>query len=178
MKVFGVGWAKTGTTTLGECFKSFGFRHYGYKLSLLNMPYTAVMIAKRHDSFEDWPWTLFYKEMDKAFPGSKFVLTTRDSTRWLKSYRNATSKQHPTREMLEARKKIYGVPFERITDSKLVARYERHNNDVIRYFANRPNDLLVVNWEAGDGWERLCEFLGKPIPEKMFPHANKGIYTS
>jgi hypothetical protein len=178
MKVFGVGWAKTGTTTLGECFKSFGFRHYGYQLSLLKMPEMAVLIAKRHDSFEDWPWTIFYKEMDEAFPGSKFILTTRDSARWIKSYRNATSRQqHPTREMLEARQKIYGVPFDRITDSQLVSRYERHNDEVLRYFAERPNDLLVVNWEAGDGWERLCAFLGQPVPDKPFPHANKGTYT-
>jgi hypothetical protein len=177
VKVFGVGWAKTGTTTLGECFKSFGFRHYGYKLSLLNMPEMAISIAKRHDSFEDWPWALFYKEMDEAFPKSKFVLTIRDSTRWLRSYRNATSRQHPTKEMLEARRKIYGFPYSQITDSQLVVRYERHNNDVRRYFADRQSDLLVVNWEEGDGWERLCDFLGQPVPGKPFPHANKGTYT-
>jgi len=177
MKVFGVGWAKTGTTTLGECFKVFGYRNFGYRLSLLNKPGLAMRVAEKNDSFEDWPWVLFYKDMDEAFPGSKFVLTTRASTRWLKSYRNATSKQRPTREQLAARKKVYGVPFERITDTQLVARYERHNDEVIRYFSDRTGDLLVVNWEAGDGWERLCAFLGQPVPDKPFPHANKGTYT-
>jgi len=177
MKVFGVGWAKTGTTTLGTCFRLFGYRHYSYKLSLLNMLEAAIAIAKRHDSFEDWPWALLFKEMDEAFPGSKFILTTRDPGRWLRSYRNATSKQHPTKEMLEARQKIYGIPFHQITDTQLIARYERHNEAVRRYFDKRPGDLLVVDWEAGDGWERLCRFLGKPIPDRPFPHANKGRYS-
>ena len=34
-KVFGVGWAKTGTTTLGECFKILGFDHQSQNLELV-----------------------------------------------------------------------------------------------------------------------------------------------
>ena len=30
MKVFGVGLQKTGTTTLGECFKMLGYKHLSY----------------------------------------------------------------------------------------------------------------------------------------------------
>lgn len=176
MKIFGIGWAKTGTTTLGRCCEILGYSNYGYRLSLVGMPEMAVLIARRFDSFRDWPWTLYYKEMDKAFPGSKFVLTTRDSKNWLRSYRNATSKQHPTHEMLEKRRMIYGIPFEQITDAQLVTRYEQHNNMVKQYFTDR-SDLLVVDWEKGDGWEKLCEFIGKPVPVNPFPHANKGRYN-
>ena len=32
-------------------------------------------------------------------------------------------------------------------------------------------DLLV--WNLKDGWEPLCSFLGKPIPEGSIPHENK-----
>ena len=32
-------------------------------------------------------------------------------------------------------------------------------------------DLLV--WNLEDGWEPLCTFLGKPIPESPIPHDNK-----
>ena len=32
-------------------------------------------------------------------------------------------------------------------------------------------DLLV--WNLKDGWEPLCEFLGKPIPEGPIAHDNK-----
>ena len=32
-------------------------------------------------------------------------------------------------------------------------------------------DLLV--WNLKDGWEPLCSFLGKPIPEEPIPHDNR-----
>lgn len=40
------------------------------------------------------------------------------------------------------------------------------------YFAGRPEDLLIMDICAGDGWEKLCPFLGFEIPETPFPHLN------
>lgn len=34
-----------------------------------------------------------------------------------------------------------------------------------------PKDRLL-EWYIEDGWEPLCQFLGKPIPDVEFPHAN------
>jgi len=34
-----------------------------------------------------------------------------------------------------------------------------------------PEQLLVV--KVGEGWERLCTFLGKPIPATPWPHENQ-----
>jgi hypothetical protein len=48
--------------------------------------------------------------------------------------------------------------------------------EVQKYFNNQPNKLIVLDWEKGDGWIELCEFLGKPVPSLPFPHANKGQY--
>ena len=33
-----------------------------------------------------------------------------------------------------------------------------------------PHQLLI--WNVRDGWEPLCAFLGKPIPDKPFPFEN------
>lgn len=30
----------------------------------------------------------------------------------------------------------------------------------------------LLEWYIEDGWEPLCKFLGKPIPNVEFPHAN------
>ncbi|KAI0593601.1 hypothetical protein F4775DRAFT_494038 [Biscogniauxia sp. FL1348] len=30
----------------------------------------------------------------------------------------------------------------------------------------------LLEWTVEDGWEPLCEFLGKEVPEEPFPHAN------
>lgn len=35
-----------------------------------------------------------------------------------------------------------------------------------------PKERLL-EWSVEDGWEPLCKFLGKPVPEnEPFPHAN------
>lgn len=33
-----------------------------------------------------------------------------------------------------------------------------------------PEKLLV--FEVKQGWEPLCKFLGKPVPDQPFPHVN------
>lgn len=30
----------------------------------------------------------------------------------------------------------------------------------------------LLEWYIEDGWEPLCKFLGKPVPDTPFPHAN------
>ncbi|HEY8520697.1 MAG TPA: sulfotransferase [Gammaproteobacteria bacterium] len=181
-KIFGIGWAKTGTTTLGTCFKILGYKHQGQRLDLVdhlpgNRLEPILAVAARSDTFDDWPWILLYQELDRAFPGSKFVLTLRDSDRWLRSYRNMLRTEPPPSAELRRRRRIlYGFDVETATDEQLVARYEAHNRDVLAYFEGRSDALLTVNWEAGDGWERLCAFVGKPVPDRPLPHANRGSY--
>lgn len=34
-----------------------------------------------------------------------------------------------------------------------------------------PKERLL-EWYIEDGWEPLCKFLGKPVPNVPFPHAN------
>ncbi|KAK7048397.1 hypothetical protein R3P38DRAFT_2504967 [Favolaschia claudopus] len=43
--------------------------------------------------------------------------------------------------------------------------YREHYNMVV------PKERLL-EWTVEDGWEPLCQFLGKPVPDEPFPHAN------
>ena len=55
--------------------------------------------------------------------------------------------------------------------------FEKKASDARGYFSkNRPNDLLVMNICDGEGWEVLCPFLNKPIPNVIFPKKNVTIY--
>ena len=177
MKVLGVGWAKTGTTSLGECLKILGYRHKTQDFGLVDDLGTEreeniYRVAEGYDSFEDWPWILLYEEFDARFPGSKFILTVRDPRSWIVSYRKQLDRAGMSPEMDEWRTKLYGLPFPDVSDAALLERYERHNRDVRAYFADRPDDLLEVDWSTGDGWQELCAFLGRPVPRIAFPHAN------
>lgn len=37
--------------------------------------------------------------------------------------------------------------------------------------------ILVFDVFSGDGWEKLCNFLDRPIPNRPFPHKNIGCYN-
>lgn len=183
-KVFGIGWAKTGTSTLGACFRILGYRHQGQRLELVDDVKRGEMgrilaIAAEKDTFEDWPWIVLYRQLDEAFPESSFVLTTRNPASWLPSYRNMLKRESPPTAELRARRQVlYGFPVETATDAQLVERFERHSRDVREYFANRPESLLTLDWQAGDDWKQLCDFLGVETPDVPLPHANRGTYTT
>nr|XP_039273574.1 uncharacterized protein LOC120347597 [Styela clava] len=51
----------------------------------------------------------------------------------------------------------------------LKKRYRDHNTSVLQ---RAPKDRLL-KMNLSDGWEPLCKFLGKPIPNVPFPHKNK-----
>ncbi len=181
-RVFGVGWAKTGTTTLAACLRALGFDHQSQDLSLVRhlrsgdlSPIRRLAAAKQ--SFDDWPWIALFEELDEWFPGSKFVLTVRDETGWLRSYRNMGGDLRAAPEALNAaRRTLYGLPFPHVSDEQLLERYREHNEAVTARFAGRPDALLVVDWSKGHGWPELCGFLGRPAPAGPFPHANRGRY--
>ena len=56
-----------------------------------------------------------------------------------------------------------------------VKRYNEHNENVTRYFADRPEDLLTVCFETeADPWAPLCEFLERTaMPDVPFPWENR-----
>jgi hypothetical protein len=178
-KVFGVGWAKTGVTTLAGCLRTLGFNHYGQNLSLVPQVASgdltkAMRLAATHDSLTDWPWIAIYRDLDRAFPGSKFVLTTRDPDRWLKSYlRMLAAEGPPTEAMLSFRRILYGFDVADAPPQQLRDRYCRHQAAVLEHFRGREGDLLVVDWELGHGWKELCDFIGLPSPAGPFPHLNR-----
>ena len=41
--------------------------------------------------------------------------------------------------------------------------FKQHNEMVKEFFKNDPNLLLILCWERGDGWDKLCPFLNKEV---------------
>jgi hypothetical protein len=180
-KVFGIGFHKTGTTSLGVALDALGYRvcdgarplraTFG-EARLMRMLETNQLdlicaIATSYDAFRDNPWYLLYSELDHRFPRSRFILTTRDETSWLRSaLRYFGSSESAFRWW------IYGKGSPVGNEDIYLERFRRHEREVREYFADRPDDLLVVDWERGDGWSELTRFLQKPRPHAPFPWAN------
>lgn len=113
---------------------------------------------------------MIYKELDKKIPGSKFILTIRNEESWYKSVaRHIGLLRNANHEWIYGRGK--GLPIE--DKENTIRVYTDHNKEVVEYFRDRPDDLLVVDFTKGDGWDELCGFLGREIPETPFPHFNK-----
>ena len=50
----------------------------------------------------------------------------------------------------------------------MLDRYRRHNAEVA---STIPAERLLV-YDPADGWEPLCRFFGRPIPDEPFPRVN------
>ncbi|WES62882.1 sulfotransferase [Microbacter sp. GSS18] len=172
-KVFCIGFHKTGTSSLAEAFEALGYRVTGPNgvddpdIARNALP-MAKQLVEQYDMFQDNPWPILFRELDELYPGSRFILTVRDTDKWLTSQqRHFGTRTTPMREW------IYDGAGSPVGNEEIYReRYERHNADVLAHFADRPQDLLVMRLEDGDGWEKLAAFLGVPVPDVPFPHAN------
>ena len=175
MKVVGVGLIKTGTKTLGVCLRRWGLKHISrdheaFELWRKGEIETLLRKVGEFDSFEDWPWPLVYREIDREFPGTRFILTRRkDAKTWFRSVCKHAGRTGPT----DYRKYVFGheMPYGR--EKEHIQFYESHLRSVRAYFKDRPGDLLEVCWEDGSGWAELAAFLGFEPPDAPFPHLNK-----
>lgn len=177
MKVFCIGFQKTGTTSLEAALTHLGYRVCDVRFEIIpdlrQKDFSAVWpIVDQYDALRDNPWPLLFRELDEKYPGSKFILTIRDDASWIKSVVNHFGNK-PS-EMLDF---VYGYPIPIGHEDVFLQTYRKHNQDVLRYFADRKEDLLVLDLNKEAKWAPLCTFLGKEIPTKPFPHQNKGAYT-
>ncbi|HSC19729.1 MAG TPA: sulfotransferase [Rhizomicrobium sp.] len=184
-KVFGIGFQKTGTSSLDAAVRLLGYCADGgvfintpnKKSSLwIAPPLTnakvlerVLPIAREKEAFSDNPWPLLYRELESLFPDSKFVLTVREPQRWLQSLVRHFGGSES--DMLEW---LYGVRSVAGNEARCLQIYEAHNSAVREHFAARPNALLELDIEKEPRWNELCAFLGKPVPQQPFPRANTG----
>ncbi|MEL7250858.1 MAG: sulfotransferase family protein [Bacteroidota bacterium] len=173
-KVICIGWHKTGTTTLGDALLILGYRVLGARLDMAEYllredTQTPIALAGNFDALQDVPWNALYQELDQTYPGSKFILTVRDENKWLES-----AQKHFKETYTPMREWLYGEGVLLGNEALYLERFRQHYQEVTSYFAGREDDLLVLDLTAGDKWEKLCTFLGQPIPERAFPHSNKG----
>lgn len=176
-KVFCIGFQKTGTTSLYAALEQLGYktaavigRDWSAERLAADGAAACIKAAREFDAAQDMPWPIFFRELDAAYPGSRFILTVRDPEKWF-----ASIEGHFGANEGEMQAFVYGRGAAAPAGNK--ARYletlRQHEAAVRAHFADRPNDLLVMNLEAGEGWAELCAFLGAPVPADPFPTRNK-----
>ena len=198
IEVLGAGFGRTGTLSLKFALEALGYdKCYHMMEVLLNEGHVAqwrkaargetidwVELYQGYRATVDWPSANFWRELRLAYPNAKVILTLRDSEQWYASVMNtiwklssralADGHDRGDEEMIERALMGDEVIWSRVFDNRMedqdhvIACYERHNQAVIDHVP--PEQLLV--YRPGDGWEPLCEFLEKPVPNMKYPKLN------
>ena len=154
-------------------------------------------ILEKYDAVTDTPvcFPEIYKKLDEQYENIKFIYTTRYIGGWLKSVETHSHKkryQEKFKKRLNTYKHynpdvdlvfscdsigfieyMYKVPYRKLSAQAFKAAYISHQNEVFDYFKSREKDLLVIDLGKDEPWPKLCEFLGKEIPNTSFPHKGK-----
>jgi hypothetical protein len=134
-----------------------------------------------YEASVDFPACVFYRELMAAFPDALVVLSVRDPERWWKSFSRLLGLVNKTRFFffvpmfrkfatmnIHMVDRVFGGSTQK---DDCIARYLQHV-DAVK--ATVPAERLLV-FSVTEGWEPLCRFLGHPVPDIPFPHANAGI---
>lgn len=185
-KVFGIGFHKTGTTSLAKALTILGYKTihgdspeeppYGDMgvslLKLIDNGDFQLPTIKAYDAFTDNPYFSIWEALDENYPNSKFILTIRDEETWIKSCIGFFG----GKEVLPMRTWMFGEyadPSLSLEAKNVwLHKYQAHNQNIMEHFKGRSNDLLVMDLSKESEWKQLCAFLNQPIPKDVFPHEN------
>ena len=193
-KVFGIGLSRTGTTSLTDALTVLGYGaiHFFNPLPKRIIEWEDFF---HFDAFTDSTVSFQFEKLYAAFPNAKFIYTEREMSAWVRSNSNLY-KPRGFSSTIEfkawlARPKSEQGKFDRLYHchhpnyiaayESLYARfsdwetaYHAYEDRVNRFFADKPADkLLRVDITKEKSWDKLCDFLDKPIPKAVFPHSNK-----
>ncbi|RPA59641.1 sulfotransferase family protein [Shewanella frigidimarina] len=179
-KVFIIGLPRTGTTSVSVALLEQG-------LTVAHQAFTkqAFMLA---DAVSDAPCFSDYQQLDKLFPNAKFVYLDRPLDKWLPSMQMLLGRMlvhldkdkgrfHPV--MKRSFNHCFDIwQVEDVFDeAHLTACYQRHQQQVLSYFAGR-NDFITIDISVAGSFATLLQFidLAEPdtaeLPQLNFPQLN------
>lgn len=183
MQILGVGISKTGTYSLAEALKLLGYTTIHHDKTRLNDVLDGSNNAPDFlcyndiDAVVDIPSAYFYRELLAAYPQAKAILTVRDINDWWQSIEYHFNEVRPIYDPMSQpfttllRNRVYGS--HRATEYLFKRVYQQHIEQVQRDID--PARLLIMDITKGDGWQKLCPFLGVEIPSVDFPHLNETL---
>lgn len=201
LDVIGAGFGRTGTLSLKRALEQLGFGPCYHMVETRHHPehddawlalargetadWQAVLAGYR--AIVDWPGVHFWKPLVAANPHAKIILTVRDPDRWYDSAEKTIFARMGEFADMRARNDAGTIRLPRyhhmrmvnaivadgafggnLTRDHAIEVFNAHNEEVR---CTVPPERLLV-YEPGEGWDRLCGFLGVPVPQIPYPHAN------
>jgi hypothetical protein len=144
-KIFVIGFNKTGTTSFDALFKNLG-------INSIHDTIPVMKIIDKYDAFTDGEHPNFSEYFNK-YPDSLFILNTRPMKNWLISrYKHAEHHQFND---------CWCWPVSEEKTNDWITTRETHHKNILYFFKNKPNKLLLINIEQ-NGWENaVIKYLEK-----------------
>lgn len=194
LEVIGAGFGRTGTLSLKLALERLGFDKCYHMQEVFMHPDHIPMWADAHHGksidwerlYEgyratvDWPSCNLWKEHAALYPKAKVILSTRDPDSWYDSvmntiYRSSTGMRTSADPMMKAAGDwVFDIIWNGVFDGRIEDRAHAisvYNAHVARVKATLPSSRLLV-FEAKQGWEPLCKFLGVAVPDEPYPRVN------
>lgn len=192
LHVIGAGVGRTGTQSLKLALNRLGLGPTHHMEDVIADPRRHVpmwaaaaegkpdwdAIFDGYSSAVDWPTASFWKELSALYPDAKVVLSVRNPESWAESFFETINKlmagadqappeKQPFLQMVKAVKAKAGF-VAGASKEQLIEAFNAHADRVKQ---GLPADRLLI-YEVKEGWEPLCRFLGKPVPDEPFPRVN------
>jgi hypothetical protein len=192
VRVFQIGFSKCGTISIAEFFRDNGIAtiHHDFGNLAVSMHENALhnkpLIPEHYQQyyvFTDMERMdadpiisipiLYFKELDKQYPGSKFILNTRNKEAWLRSRSKHLFNVFTQTSLLNESAKILKLSEQEVVEH-WSQEWDDHHAAVLEHFKDRPQDLLVFNIDT-DKADKLIAFLqgNFKLNAKYYGHKNR-----
>jgi len=186
LSVIGAGFGRTGTESMKLALETLGLGPCHHMHEVHASPEQTLMWRKiargeapdwetvfaGFSSAVDWPSAFYWRQLAAFYPDAKVILTVRSTESWYASAVNTifdrigNSTDRDSLGVRLVRERVFGGRLDDADHVKAV--FERNNAEVQ---ASLPPERLLV-YNLGDGWEPLCRFLSKPVPDTPYPNSN------
>ncbi len=191
MRIINAGLGRTGTTSLKAALETLGYTPVYHTTDLLTSAkdinvWEEAMKGEAVDwraffagyQVADWPAGLFYRDIIRAHPEAKVMLSVRDPEGWFESI-SGTLKQlrslHLPIPQVRRAKGFLEAALDSFFEGKvedkayMMTFFERHMEAVKAYVGAEK----VLVYDVREGWEPLCAFLQVDVPKQSFPRLNQ-----
>lgn len=189
IKLFLLSFPRNGTTSFVKLFLKDGFRathetkdvlrfakfdrkpsHYTYNNKLHSSELSKQLIEKlnqeklkeyidQYDIFTDFPWPLLYPYLVENYPEAYFVLSERDSSKWIQSmilfFQNRLEKSFITLYKI-----VFGSALPSSNKKKYVKIYLKWNNEIKKYFSQNSH-IKFMNYNISENNEKIKKKIEK-----------------
>ena len=186
LSVIGAGFGRTGTLSMKSALELLGFGPCHHMVEVNASPvqrdqWRAIAAGDHADwdsvfsgyhSCVDWPAAFYWKALSVHYPQAKIILTTRSSQSWYESIRKtifASVGRSKDPDSLGVKLIAQTIFSGKLHDERNAI--ELYEKNIAEVKASFDSDRLLV-YRLGDGWQPLCRFLERPVPDAPYPRTN------